>query len=173
MGEKMEMSELERRAEEFAREKHKGRLRKDKVTLYIEHPKGVVDLLKVMGITDENVLAAGWLHDVIEDEGCTYEELKSRFNETVATYVRAVTRGSLEPKDDRTGYMTRIANEDVKVQLMKLADVVQNLSTIQFLKPEKQERMLGDIREYYLPMAKKACPYLYEQLQKDNRTGQN
>jgi GTP pyrophosphokinase len=169
----MEMSELERRAEEFAREKHKGRLRKDRVTPYIEHPKGVVDLLKVIGVTDENVLAAGWLHDVIEDEGCTYEELKDRFNETVATYVRAVTRGVLEPKDDRKGYMTRIADADTGTRLMKLADVVQNLSTIQFLKPEKQERMFNDIREYYLPMAKKASPYFYEQLKEGIKTRQN
>ena len=74
-------------AENFAKERHSGMLRKDGVTTHYEHLMGVVTRLKNLGVTDEDVLCAAWLHDIIEDTSTSFDEIDQRFGSRVGVLV--------------------------------------------------------------------------------------
>ena len=73
------MREIEKKAKQFAYEAHKGMKRKGKDTPFTYHLELVNKILKTL-TTDEEILAAGWLHDVVEDTPITLDELKKEFN---------------------------------------------------------------------------------------------
>ena len=154
--------ELELRAELFATKAHTGQVRKNGVTPYISHPKAVVGLLKSIGVNDDNLLASGWLHDVIEDCGVTKKALEREFNLEVARIVSALTRDV-----DRRAYKNRIINADYSVQIVKLADVVHNCSDLKngAFSRKTIERKLEDAKESYLALAQRICPTWYDLIQ--------
>ena len=84
--------DLEQKALAFAREKHDGQLRKDNVTPYITHPIAVVKLLRDIGISDSDIIASGYLHDVVEDCAVSIETIDREFNSEVARIVGVLTR---------------------------------------------------------------------------------
>ena len=94
------MREIEKKAKQFAYEAHKGMKRKGKDTPFIYHLKSVNLYLESL-TDDEEILAAGWLHDVIEDTPVTLEELKKEFNRTVCRYVELETEDKSLPWKDR------------------------------------------------------------------------
>lgn len=127
------MNNLIARAVRFADQAHDGQVRKFSGFPYITHPMEVMQI--VNGIcSDDDVLAAAVLHDVIEDCGVTYTDLVIEFNERVAHLVYQVTSAADKTDGDRTtrAYINRaiLTNASAEAQTIKLADIISNLSTI-------------------------------------------
>lgn len=116
---------------EFAALAHAGQLRKGTNIPYITHPYTVGMYLKQAGCDDE-ILAAGLLHDVLEDTAVTYEELKAEFGERIARLVKAVSEQdkglSWENRKRHTIKILRTASKEV--QLIACADKLHNVRTI-------------------------------------------
>lgn len=122
------MLELEKKAKEFAYEAHKGMKRKVKDTPFTYHLK-LVNLYLESLTDDEEILAAGWLHDVIEDTSVTLEELKKEFNRTVCRYVELETEDkSLPWKDRKLKQINELKENNSKVILIAFADKMANLT---------------------------------------------
>jgi guanosine-3',5'-bis(diphosphate) 3'-pyrophosphohydrolase len=143
------MSDLLQRAAVFAAERHDGQMRKDKVTPYIVHPRGVMEILRrELGVTDPEVLAAGLLHDTIEDTRTDYDDLRERFGDRVADLVAALTKDKRLPEERREDeYFAQLAKAPLEAKLCKVADTVYNLrDSTPALLPKarnKAERLLG------------------------------
>ena len=128
------MAERDRRglladAEEFARWKHQHQFRRDGRTPYVEHPKAVMTILRnEFGVTDVDTLAAGLLHDTIEDTATDYDEVSERFGKRVADYVAFLTKDKRLPeaKRERT-YFAQLARAPIPARLCKVADSLHNL----------------------------------------------
>src|SRR3989344_6154320 len=137
---------LTERAREVATRAHAGQFRKDGKTPYITHHAAVVGLLESIGIQKEDALAAAWLHDTIEDCGLTETDIATEFNPNVGRIVAAVTRDV-----DREQYKQRIAAADYDVQIVKLADTLHNVLTLERGMPEKTiQRKVEDCQSFYL-----------------------
>ena len=154
--------EIEQKAQQFATKAHKEQYRKDKITPYIEHPRAVAKLLKeVAEIKDLNIICASWLHDVIEDCKVTKEQLEHEFNPEIARIVCALTRDI-----DRQAYLERIRHSDYAIQIVKLADVVHNCSTLgQEIPLRTIQRKIDECNALYLNLAKRICPKFYLMLE--------
>ena len=122
------MREIEKKAKQFAYKAHKGMKRKGKDTPFTYHLELVNKILKTL-TTDEEILAAGWLHDVIEDTPITLDELKKEFNPKVCYYVDLETEDkSLPWKDRKLKQINELKENDSKVILIAFADKMANLT---------------------------------------------
>jgi (p)ppGpp synthase/HD superfamily hydrolase len=155
-------SELEKKARQFATKAHEGQLRKDGITPYIAHPEAVVALLRdEVGIADDSILSAAWLHDVVEDCDATVEELEREFNPSISRYVSALTKG-----ESREDYLDRFRRADYGVQIIKLADVVHNCSCLFKGINEKTIRnKLDDCQSVFYDLALQLHPPFYDKLE--------
>lgn len=127
----MSMSELVKSAELFAKEKHKGQLRKDKITPYFEHLKNVVSEIKNMGITDHDILCTGWLHDTIEDTDTDYDEIHKKFNKKIADYVASVTKDTrLIMFRQEKQYISQLKKASWQAKVVKLSDIIANFKDL-------------------------------------------
>ena len=153
------------KARGFAEKVHKGQYRKDRKTPYIEHPKGVVRLLKENNVHEEDIICAAWLHDTIEESrGRTNVGiLEQEFNPEIARIVHLLTRDV-----GREEYLERIRGADYAVQIIKLADVVHNSSSLfRGIERETVDRLIEDSKKLYLKLAEKIAPRFYTMI-KDN-----
>lgn len=124
------MSRLES-AELFAKEKHLGMKRKDGITPYYIHIENVVNRLKNLGITDDDVLSAAWLHDTIEDTNTTFDDIEQRFGSKVAVLVLALSKDRSLPKTKQDEqYVKQLKESSFEVKLIKLCDISANLKDI-------------------------------------------
>jgi len=99
----------------FASEKHKNQKRKDGVTLFYDHLEGVVNRLKNLGISDQDVLSAAWLHDIIEDTNTTFDEINEIFGNIISVLVLSLTKDSKLPRRDRElQYIQQLKNSTIK-----------------------------------------------------------
>jgi len=111
------------RAQRFAEIYHAGQLRDDGDTPFIVHPDKVAHILMQI-TTDVNLIAAGWLHDVVEDTDVTYEQLRAEFGADIADLVMEVTH---EGQADSHGYyFPRLKTQ--RGIMLKFADRLSNLS---------------------------------------------
>jgi len=118
-------------AKSFAEKKHEGQFRKDEKTEYFEHLKDVVSELKFMGITDENILCAGWLHDTIEDTDTDYDEIYKEFNKEIADYVASVTKDTrLIKEEQEKQYIIQLKNAPWQAKIVKLGDIIANFKDL-------------------------------------------
>ena len=125
------MSKLED-AQLFAKDKHSGIMQDDGRTPYWKHLESVVSRLKNIGITDEDVLCAAWLHDTIKDTDVTFDEIYQRFGQKVAVIVMAVSKDKkLIKKDRESQYIQQLKNASWQAQLIKLCDISSNLKNLQ------------------------------------------
>jgi (p)ppGpp synthase/HD superfamily hydrolase len=125
------MSDFLDRVAQYAEEKHSGQKRKFNGEPYINHPKRVA--LTVQKYTkDENVVAAAWLHDVLEDTQATPLEIEKLFGKKVATIVDALTSNKEESKAlGKKEYLAKkIINLNSDALLVKLADRLDNISDL-------------------------------------------
>lgn len=114
---------------EFATRKHRGQFRKDGVTPYIEHPKGVMAIVRdVFGVKDHDVLAAALLHDTIEDTTTDFDDLAERFGRRVAGWVAVLTKDKRLPETRREReYFDGLKRGPLQAKLCKIADSLHNL----------------------------------------------
>ena len=118
-------------AENFAKERHAGMMRKDGVTPFYDHLSGVVTRLKNLGVTDEDVLAAAWLHDTFEDTKTSFAELDSRFGSKVAVLVLSLSKDRSLPKArQEEQYVKQLKEASLEAKLIKLCDISANLKDI-------------------------------------------
>jgi (p)ppGpp synthase/HD superfamily hydrolase len=123
-------SELVHRAADFAARAHDGQYRKEKIEKipYVSHLAMVARLLEQAGF-DEEVVAAGYLHDAVEDTGATSEELAARFGERVAALVDHVTEQdkSLPWAERKKRYLERLDRAPFEALALSCADKIHNL----------------------------------------------
>jgi guanosine-3',5'-bis(diphosphate) 3'-pyrophosphohydrolase len=119
------------KAEAFAKKKHKHHIRKDGKTEYWHHLAQVVRNVKAMGISDEDVLCAAWLHDTIEDTATDYDDIEEAFGSEVAQMVVAVTKDKRLPENEReSAYISQLEAASWKAQVVKLGDIWANLEDL-------------------------------------------
>jgi guanosine-3',5'-bis(diphosphate) 3'-pyrophosphohydrolase len=142
----------------FAFQLHDGQVRASGEP-YICHPLAVADLLRDIGAS-AGVIAAGFLHDVVEDTDVTPEEIEQHFGLEVRGLVEGVTKlggihftNKTEAQAENLRRMFLAMASDIRVVLVKLADRLHNMRTLGALKPEKQQRIARETREIYGPLA--------------------
>ena len=122
------MPKQEEQAKQFAYKAHKGMKRKGRDTPFTYHLELVNKILKTL-TTDDEILAAGWLHDVIEDTPITLDELKKEFNSKICYYVDLETEDkSLPWKDRKLKQINELKENNSKVILIAFADKMANLT---------------------------------------------
>ena len=125
----------------FASKAHEGQFRKDGVTPYIVHPKAVVRMLKLWGITQPILICAAYLHDVLEDTRVTEAEIEKCFTFMVSDCVKTLTR---DKNESRTDYLRRVSEcREAEALLIKCADRIYN--TLDFIHDGKADYA----REYF------------------------
>jgi GTP pyrophosphokinase len=146
------------RAWNYAEQAHSGQIRESGEP-YFDHPAAVAFILADMDL-DANTIAAGLLHDVVEDTGKLYEELASVFGPEVAGLVDGVTKLSRmdfktreEQQAESLRKMFVAMAKDIRVILIKLADRLHNMRTLRECQPDKQKRVAGETCEIYAPLA--------------------
>ena len=150
-----------RMAYECANAAHEGQKRKNGDP-YIIHPVSVAEIIVEMGL-DTDSICAGLLHDCMEDTNFQYDQIAEKFGTSVADLVDGVTRlGQLhyskeqEQMEDLRKMLIAMA-KDIRVILIKLADRLHNMRTIQFMTVEKQRSKSLETMEIYAPIAHRLC----------------
>ncbi len=148
----------------YALKKHEGQFRKSGEK-YIIHPIDVALILSDLH-TDPVTLVAGLLHDVIEDTDTTYEDIKKIFGEEVALLTEGVTKlgqykfSGAEKEADKIASQAKnyqkmllAMAKDIRVIIVKLADRLNNMRTLNYLSEEKQLRIAKETMDIYAPLA--------------------
>src|SRR5438105_9828107 len=150
--------ELLRRAFSFAAEKHEGQQRRSGED-FIHHPWGAAKIRAELRL-DEETIAAALLHDVVEDTETDIKEVRTEFGDEIAQLVEGVTkltriqfqsREQAEAENYRK--MIVAMAQDVRVILIKLADRLHNMGTIEYLGKQKQVQKAKETLEVYAPLA--------------------
>ena len=116
----------------FAKDKHSGIMQADRITPYWKHLESVVSRLKSLGITDEDILCAAWLHDTIEDTNTDFDDIHERFGRNVAIMVSSVSKDKRLPKSMREQlYIKQLQEASWQTQLIKLCDISSNLKNLE------------------------------------------
>lgn len=151
-------TDLIRRAFVFAAEMHTGQMRKSGEP-YITHPLSVAKVITEMKLDAASVCAA-ILHDVVEDTRASEEDIKRLFGDEIAFLVDGVTKlGKINftNKEDQQAESFRkmlvAMARDIRVLLVKLADRVDNMRTLEHMKPEAQERIANETLEIFAPLS--------------------
>ena len=149
---------LIRKAWEFCVKHHEGQMRASGEP-YIIHPLEVAEVLAEMKM-DATSIAAGLLHDSVEDTPATNDEIAEEFGDQVAHIVEGVTKIDkiqFANREDRQAENVRkmllAMVSDVRVVLIKLADRLHNMRTLQHLQPDRQEAIARETQDIYAPLA--------------------
>jgi GTP diphosphokinase / guanosine-3',5'-bis(diphosphate) 3'-diphosphatase len=150
--------ELLERAFVLASERHEGQQRRSGED-FILHPLGVAKILAELG-RDDTTLAAALIHDVVEDTHATLEEIRAVFGEEVANLVEGVTKltriqfqSREQAQAENYRKMVMAMADDYRVILIKLADRLHNMRTIEYLGKQKQLQKARETLEVYAPLA--------------------
>ncbi len=178
--------EIIRKAWAFCLQQHEGQKRASGEP-YVIHPLEVGQVLAELKM-DSTAIAAGLLHDAVEDTDVTSPEIAKRFNEQVAHIVEGVTKLDKIKFANREDHQAENIRKmllamvtDVRVVIIKLADRLHNMRTLEHLKPEKQQKIARETLDVYAPLAHRlgmgklrgeledlafryTDPYTYEQL---------
>lgn len=149
------------KAYSIANEAHKDQKRKSGEP-YIIHPLWVAIILADLEM-DKETITAGILHDVVEDTVMTDEEIRQEFGEEVELLVDGVTKlgrlsyssDKLELQAENLRKMFLAMAKDIRVIIIKLADRLHNMRTLQFMKPEKQKEKAKETMDIYAPIAQR------------------
>ncbi len=146
------------RAVEYAREKHKNQKRKDG-SPYIIHPLAVAEIVAEMGLDTDAILGA-LLHDCIEDTDASHNDIEAIFGPTAAELVEGVTKltranfsSTEQAQMENLRKMFMAMSKDIRVVLIKIADRLHNMRTMQYQTPEKQILKCRETMDIYAPLA--------------------
>ncbi len=149
------------KAYHIAKNAHEGQKRKSGEE-YIIHPLWVATILAQLEM-DKETIVAGMLHDVVEDTVMTDEEIRQEFGDEVALIVDGVTKlGQLSYSTDKLDVqaenlrkMFLAMAKDIRVIIVKLADRLHNMRTLEYMKPEKQREKAKETMDIYAPIAQR------------------
>ena len=146
---------------------HAGQVRKSGLP-YILHPVAVAEILVDLGM-DDNTICAALLHDVVEDSEMSLEQMRELFGEEVAHLIDGVTKLALKPLENATTRQRKAAEtartaetlrkmllamaKDFRVMVIKLADRLHNMQTLDAMEPAKQVRIAAETLDIYAPLA--------------------
>jgi GTP pyrophosphokinase len=146
------------KAYQFSEALHQGQQRSSGES-YIQHPVAVARILAELRL-DTATIVTGLLHDTVEDTHATREEIITQFGSEIGNLVDGVTKisqisfqTSEEKQADNFRKMILAMAQDIRVILVKLADRLHNMRTLQFLKPDKQVRIAQETLDIYAPLA--------------------
>ncbi len=148
---------------EFAREAHAGQKRKSGAP-YIIHPVAVARIVAEELQLGPNPVIAAFLHDVAEDTAFTLDDIKARFGPDVAYLVRVVTKQKKKQYEtskqvENFKQMLDSLHYDIRAILIKLADRLHNMRTLDSMRPEKQMKIAGETDYFYAPLANRLGLY--------------
>ena len=157
-GESLENDDVVGRALDFAYRLHDGQCRASGEP-YILHPISVAAILKDLGGSNA-MIAAGFLHDVVEDTEVSCDQIEETFGKEVRQLVEGVTKLSklsfeskTESQAENFRRMFLAMAQDIRVIIVKLADRLHNMRTLEHLRPEKQVLISRETREIFAPLA--------------------
>jgi (p)ppGpp synthase/HD superfamily hydrolase len=159
---------LLKNAELFAKSKHSGKLKKSGIT-YSKHLEDVVNRLKSLGVSNEEVLCTGWLHDILEDTDTSFDELFEKFGRRISVLTLSLTKikfvidvdddstlsltkkKTLSKKQRQKEYGIKLNQSEIDAKLIKLCDISANLGDLknQTISKTKRKRIIKELR-YYL-----------------------
>ena len=146
------------RAYIFSSRKHEGQVRRSGQP-YMIHPVAVAKIVADMGLCSASICAA-LLHDTVEDTPTTFDEIKEIFGEEVSDLVDGLTKlsaVSFVPREERHAESFRkmlvATAQDIRVLVIKLADRLHNMSTLEHMDRDEQERIAQETRDIYSPLA--------------------
>tara|TARA_B100001105_G_scaffold224890_1_gene194093 strand:- start:1105 stop:1710 length:606 start_codon:yes stop_codon:yes gene_type:complete len=159
---------LLKNAELFAKSKHSGKLKKSGIT-YSKHLEDVVNRLKSLGVSNEEVLCTGWLHDILEDTDTSFDELFEKFGRRISVLILSLTKNkfvidvdddstlsltkkkTLSKKQRQKEYGIKLNQSEIDAKLIKLCDISANLGDLknQTISKTKRKRIVKELR-YYL-----------------------
>lgn len=141
---------------------------------YLIHPLEVAGILLDLNV-DEDTVIAGLLHDTLEDTLTTREEIERLFGEKVAFLVEGLTkiakiefRSAREQQAENFRKMLIAMSEDIRILMIKLADRLHNMRTIQYMKEESQRRIAQETMDIYVPLAHRLGVYWMKQELEDH-----
>lgn len=151
-------TDIIREAYYFAEKHHEGQKRNSGED-YIVHPFNVAYILAEMNM-DVSTIIAGLLHDTIEDTSVTYDDVKEKFGEEVADLVDGVTKLKMlsyqtkqEKQAENIRKMVLAMAKDIRVIIVKFADRLHNMRTLEYMTPEKKHDKALETIEIYAPLA--------------------
>lgn len=148
--------ELVKSAEFLAKKKHAGHLRKDGST-FSKHLEDVVNRLKGLGVIDEEILSAGWLHEIIEETDVSFDDLYEQFGNRISVIVSSLTEDKTLPRKQREkAYRLQLKEASFDAKLIKLCDISANLSDLKNYDASKSKK-LRELKQkrYHLSIIRK------------------
>lgn len=148
---------------ELAREAHSEQKRKSGEP-YIIHPIAVATIVAIELKLGANPVIAAFLHDVVEDTDYTIDDIRQRFGDDVAFLVSVVTKKStgiyeISKQVDNYKQMLNSIHYDIRALLVKLADRLHNMRTLNSMRPDKQMKIAGETDFFYAPLANRLGLY--------------
>ena len=148
---------------ELAREAHAEQKRKSGEP-YIIHPIAVATIVAIELKLGANPVIAAFLHDVVEDTAYTMDDIRQRFGDDVAFLVSVVTKKStgnyeISKQVDNYKQMLNSIHYDIRALLVKLADRLHNMRTLNSMRPDKQMKIAGETDFFYAPLANRLGLY--------------
>jgi len=155
----------------FSAAAHEGQMRKSGEP-YISHPVAVAGVLASLHMDMPTIIAA-LLHDVVEDTGITKQDVSDQFGKQVAELVDGLSKldkiefqSATQAQAENFRKMLLAMSQDVRVILVKLADRLHNMQTLEVMKPEKQRRIARETLEIYAPIANRlGLNAIYQELE--------
>ena len=148
-----------RAAYEFAAAAHQGQLRKEG-SPFVTHPLAVAQIVAEELHLDSESIEAALLHDTIEDTDATHEDIAKQFSPTVADLVEGVSKltrvhytSKAQEQMENLRKMLLAMSKDIRVILIKIADRLHNMRTMEYQTPEKQKQKSFETLEIYAPIA--------------------
>ena len=130
-------------SKQYAIKQHKGQYRKNNKTPYWYHLRDVVNNLEMMGVQDESVLCAGWLHDSIEDTSFDFEDVSKLFGKKIAQIVSDLTKETRLPQNQQEkNYLQQLSTSSWQAKVVKFADILANICDLKNSELTKKQKIV-------------------------------